>query len=656
MARESVPDKTPPQNTADMKAARRGKKEDQIRLIGEGIVNNLSNFVNNFIAKSKSMQLENARNIKRDRTDMFKVFSGAIKEDELLPNILAFKDYLKTSGESIEDFAEGLGENGESFKKTIKAFDDDVKAITTRESALKKAGLVTEQEIVDGKLQLKVLNKSEIRDKQREIINKRKQISDIEQLIEKETKATDENGRLTVEQKDKIEQLTKNVEELDQGIQDIKNTGVKEVKTVLTGFAGDVADFYTRQRDGVTGFIDAFMPGPVAQVFNSLVQAVEGLVKQVMDLFKPITATIGAIIKAPRFIAKKFFGKTDEQIDEMFKPLKDFGKRVGNFLLKPLKVVGKFMLDMFLRPLKLVGMLFKSLGGFLKKIVLGFKALSLKTLLIVGILAILGIGIFLLVKKFKEIVKFIDEKIIQPIVNTVSPIIDKIVDAFTKLKDAVISVYEFLFGKSGEERDKELQEEKEELMTSDKVMQTNKAKVKARDQLINAIREEEKASGEKVTNKNDLRTKSVSELTKIAESKGVDKEIVDRGKIDAQILKSQRAEDRFLMKTKAGDLFSDEQRKEFGLTKGQNMISILQNKKLMANERLTQTDAFKEAMLKKAEFDAEQAALLRGQQPVANTATNITNNQTAGTYGHSPTRDNYAPYVDANAMSYGMVR
>ena len=61
---------------------------------------------------------------------MFKVFSGAIKEDELLPNILAFKDYLKTSGESVDDFAKGLGENGESFKKTIKAFDDDVKAIT----------------------------------------------------------------------------------------------------------------------------------------------------------------------------------------------------------------------------------------------------------------------------------------------------------------------------------------------------------------------------------------------------------------------------------------------------------------------------------------------------------------------------------------------
>ena len=146
------------------------------------------------------------------------------------------------------------------------------------------------------------------------------------------------NGRLTLEQKDKIEQLTKNVEELDQSIRDIKDTGVKEVKTVLTGFAGDVADFYGRQRDRVTGFIDAFMPEPVARVFKSLIQTVEGLVNQVMDLFKPITATIGAIIKAPRYIAKTFFKKTDEEVDMMFKPLKDFGKKVGSFLLKPFKV------------------------------------------------------------------------------------------------------------------------------------------------------------------------------------------------------------------------------------------------------------------------------------------------------------------------------
>ena len=46
-----------------------------------------------------------------------------------------------------------------------------------------------------------------------------------------------------------------------------------------------------------------------------------------MDLFKPITATIGAIIKA-RYIAKTFFKKTDEEVDMMFKPLKDFGKKL----------------------------------------------------------------------------------------------------------------------------------------------------------------------------------------------------------------------------------------------------------------------------------------------------------------------------------------
>ena len=645
MARESVPDKTPPQNTADLKAARRGKKEDQVRLIGEGIVNNLSNFVNNFIAKSKSMQLENARNIKRDRTDMFKVFSGAIKEDELLPNILAFKDYLKTSGESVEDFAKGLGENGESFKKTMKAFDDDVKAITTRESALKKAGLVTEQEIVDGKLQLKVLNKSEIRDKQREIINKRKQIGDIEQLIEKETKATDENGRLTVEQKDKIEQLTKNIEELDQGIQDIKNTGVKEVKTVLTGFAGSVSDFYTRQRDSVTGFIDAFMPGPVAQVFNSLVQAVEGLVKQVMDLFKPITATIGAIIKAPRFIAKKFFGKTDKQVDEMFKPLKDFGKKVGSFLLKPFKVVSKFMLDVFLRPFKLVALAFKKLGGYMKKILLSLGLFNMKTLLIVGLLALLGVAIFLFGKKLKEVGEYIFDimkKIFIKVKNAIQPVVDALVKGFNFLLDAVKSFYNFLFKK---QTDESREDRKEKAVVEDDAKEVKKQSKK---QLQNLIKEKAKEKGVKVNPKK-LGQMDNDQLVKRAQELGVDSEKISRFQRDQAFVKSQEAEDKFLKESKVLYTTKSGQKREIAMSK-----LLDPQRKGMADlrDRLKDNKQFQEFEKKKAEFDAEQSRIMSGQGNVSNVATNVQQSQIAGVTTKAPTRNTYAPYVDVNAMSY----
>ena len=60
--------------------------------------------------KSKS-KLKKHKNyhLNRERTEMFKVFSPNFKEDELLGNILEFfKDYLKTSGESVDDFAKGL--------------------------------------------------------------------------------------------------------------------------------------------------------------------------------------------------------------------------------------------------------------------------------------------------------------------------------------------------------------------------------------------------------------------------------------------------------------------------------------------------------------------------------------------------------------------
>ena len=107
-----------------------------------------------------------------------------------------------------------------------------------KERKLRQAGLVTEREIVDGKLRLKVLTDSEIREKQQEIINKRKQIDDEEKKILKLSKQKDEQGRISQETQDEIEKTTKLVEELNEDIRDIKDTGVKEVKTVLTGFAG----------------------------------------------------------------------------------------------------------------------------------------------------------------------------------------------------------------------------------------------------------------------------------------------------------------------------------------------------------------------------------------------------------------------------------
>ena len=650
--RESVPDKT---SKEQKKVDAKPMADEKIRRsIGKGIIKSMSAFVNVFNDNQKELAKITKANLKETQQGLLDVFSGPIKESDLLANIQDFKSYLKESGESVEQFGKKARMSEGRIKAlndTINNYEKSVKELDTREKALKKAGLVVEQEIVDDKLTLKVLTNAEIRDKQRDIINKRKEIEDEEKRILKLAKQKDEEGRLSEETKKQIELTTQNIELLNEQIIDIKDKGVKEVKTVLTGFAGAIVDSYTEVKNKISEVSDAFLPGPIAQVFSSLVQAVEGLVNQVLDLFKPITATIGAIIKAPRFIAKKFFNKTDEEVDMMFKPLKDFGKKVGSFLLKPFKVVGNYMKEMFLRPFKLVALAFTKLAGVMKKLLLGLSVFQLKILIIVGIFALLGVAIFMFGKKILELGKFIIAKVkpvFQKIIDVMDPIVKAIAGAFNKLIEAVKAVYNFFNRKA---TDESRQKKKEEAVDDGKV---GKVKQQSKNQLIAAIQKTEKGK-KQYKNRNSLRRFDLEQLRQIGEEVGVDSKILERAKSDQALISSVESE-KDLMKQKVK--FSEQTTKDFiGLGKERsfgNIMKILSKDNEGANdlrERLKNNKQFQDLQRQKAEFDAQQGAMT-GQGTTSNVASNITTNQTAGVYGKSPTRDNYAPYVDVNAMSY----
>ena len=497
MAEESqkLPDTPKVQKKA--KAEKLSQDRKDRRELGKNIVSAMSGFIDVFRDNQKDIAKITKANLKETQQSLLEVFSQPMEDRDLISNIEDFKAYLEDSGESVEEFgkkAKMSKDNIKALSDTISDYDKSVRELNERERALKKAGLAVEQKIVDGKHKLIVLNGSEIRDKQRQIINSRKRIEELERDITQEAKRRDEEGKLSQERQEKIEEFTQEIEELNTGIQEIKDMGVKEVKTVLSGFAGDISDFYTRQKNTVTEFTDAFLPGPVATVFNSLVQAVEGLVRQVLDLFKPITATIGAIIKAPRFIAKTFFNKTDEEVDMMFKPLKDFGKKVGTFLLKPFKVVGNYMKEMFLRPFKLVALAFKKLGGAMKKLLIGFGLFNLKILLILGVFALLGVAIFLFGKKLKEIGEYIFDimkNIFTKVKNAIEPVVDALVKGFKFLLDAVKRLYNFLFKKK---TDEDREDRKVQAVEEDDARQVKKQSKK---QLENLVKEKAKEKGKK---------------------------------------------------------------------------------------------------------------------------------------------------------------
>ena len=646
MAEESqkLPDTPKVQKKA--KAEKLSQDRKDRRELGKNIVSAMSGFIDVFRDNQKDIAKITKANLKETQQSLLEVFSQPMEDRDLISNIEDFKAYLEDSGESVEEFgkkAKMSKDNIKALSDTISDYDKSVRELNERERALKKAGLAVEQKIVDGKHKLIVLNGSEIRDKQRQIINSRKRIEELERDITQEAKRRDEEGKLSQERQEKIEEFTQEIEELNKGIQEIKDMGVKEVKTVLSGFAGDISDFYTRQKNTVTEFTDAFLPGPVATVFNSLVQAVEGLVRQVLDLFKPITATIGAIIKAPRFIAKKFFGKTDEEVDMMFKPLKDFGKKVGTFLLKPFKVVGNYMKEMFLRPFKLVALAFKKLGGAMKKLLIGFGLFNLKILLILGVFALLGVAIFLFGKKLKEIGEYIFDimkNIFTKVKNAIEPVVDALVKGFKFLLDAVKRLYNFLFKKK---TDEDREDRKVQAVEEDDARQVKKQSKK---QLENLVKEKAKEKGIKV------KTRNMKEdaLVKKAQQLGVDSEMIARFQRDQAFVKSQEAEDKFLKESKVTYLDKNNREKKIRLDR-----LLDPQRKGMADlrDRLKDNKQFQEFEKKKAEFDAEQARIMSGQGNVSNVATNVQQTQVAGVTTKAPTRNTYAPYTDINAMSYG---
>ena len=662
--------------------------------ISEGIIKSMSGFVEAFSQSQKRLSTELNININQARRDLSKVFKSKIDDSELLPNLMNFKDYLEKSGESIEQFGKSANltvEQVKSLEDSISALDKTSKEMDIKESKLRQAGLVTEREIVNGKLRLKVLTDSEIREKQKDIITKRKQIDDEEKKIIKLSKQKDEQGRISQETQDEIEKTTKLVEELNKDIKKIKEKGVKEVQKVLTGFSGAIAGTYSRFRAKTDAILDAFLPEPVAQVFKNMIQTVETVVSQVMDLMKPITATIGAMIKAPRFIAKNLFGKTDKEFDEM---RANFIEKTKQFLMSSVRIahegvtnLGNYLGGKFLQSVRFVGKIFTAIGFAVKGIMLALLPFKLKILVIVGILALIGVALFMFGKKIYEVGVKIAEGVkglFKKIGNALKPIIDPVVKAFTAIKDTIMSIVDFFrekldFLKPTErqkERKRELQEHmkkynnkvsekdaygggkytQEEIRAKQASGEFGKIHMRmaeyapdekfARDGLIDEIMENTKVKG---VSRSSLEKMSTGELMQAADrlipaGQGLNFMLPHRNSFAREmgITQSQKEEDEFMKRSK---IMVDGQEKSM-----YDLAYDNTEKGLQLKARLENNKQYKEFMKQKAEFDARQKEIggMTNQQAI----NNLTSTQSVTAVSKLPTRNAYAPYTDANAMSY----
>ena len=72
--------------------------------IANSIVNQMTGFFKTFSKTQNKISELSAKNITRSREDLMSAFSGVMKEGDLLPNLLSFKDYLDQTGETVEQF------------------------------------------------------------------------------------------------------------------------------------------------------------------------------------------------------------------------------------------------------------------------------------------------------------------------------------------------------------------------------------------------------------------------------------------------------------------------------------------------------------------------------------------------------------------------
>ena len=193
---------------------------------------------------------------------------------------------------------------------------------------------------------VRILSQKEIEKKQDDLRDTEKKIQTLENKIVKDTKQIQNPGLFTKElkttaQANKKEEIKRDTEELEQ-----KKKERDESKQVLGSRGEEQPGIFQRGREGVSNFVDEYVPTPIADVGSAFVEGLMG----------PVNA------------------------------VKELGSVFGGLL----------------KPLKLLKPLFTGLLGGLKKFALGLKASFVSFLPMIAIVALVGIALFALYNFLKK--------------------------------------------------------------------------------------------------------------------------------------------------------------------------------------------------------------------------------------------------------------
>ena len=263
--------------------------------------------------------------------------SGSIQKFNLAMDKL--DKLVKTLGIDLKKYNKELANFAE--KREQKIIQSEEKIQTLREN-----NIIAE---IEKSGDIRVLSQNEIEKKQKALKDAEDRIKELEKKIAKDTKQIQDPGLFdkklkTTAQFNKKEEIKKDVKELEQ-----KKKERDQAKGVLGERGEQQPGILQRGREGIGNFVEEYVPDPIADIGNAMVEG----------FMAPINV------------------------------VKDLGKSFGQ-LLKPLKL---------LRPL------FTGLLGSLKKFALGLKAsiISMLPQIALGaiILSVLGL-IYLAIKKIRD--------------------------------------------------------------------------------------------------------------------------------------------------------------------------------------------------------------------------------------------------------------
>ena len=249
--------------------------------------------------------------------------------------------------DKLDRLVQKLGVDLNDYSKELANFqtkrEEKLVKSETKIQALKEKNIIA---TIEKSGDIKILSQTEIRTRQDNLRALEKNIAEMEKSLEKDRKLLQENNKLkTTAQANKKQEILQKTEKLEEDKQK-----AADQREVLGSKGDEQPGIFQRGREGVSNFVDEYVPTPIADVGSAFVEGLMG----------PVNA------------------------------VKELGSVFGG-LLKPLRIF---------KPL-LTGLL-----GGLKKFALGLKAAFVSMLPYIAIIALVGLALFGLYMAFKKAKEF----------------------------------------------------------------------------------------------------------------------------------------------------------------------------------------------------------------------------------------------------------